>query len=959
MRASRSAWPPRAAIVAALALLATGPRALAGPALTYTDILRQLTDLDRLTRLHEGFRGGIYSSWDRGMQTVWGANGDAAHYLRVEDNGEAVMMDADGPGCIYRIWSANPKGKIRVYLDGARTPTYEWDFDNLFSGDVPPFVKPLVYRRDDRNSAHDCYLPIPYAKHVKVTADQRHGQYYQINYVRYPEGWSVPSFRLPLSADEDAALKSAVEAWRSPGRDPKPRLPDQKSLTQAFTIGPGHTTVLADLKGPGVIRAIRARVSSEQRYAWRKLVLKAVWDGAGWPQVLTPLGPLFGFDWDTAEYGSLIAGCQKGQCYFYYPMPFRHAARLELTSFLEQPAEVSLEIEWAPVAALPGDSLYFYARWRHEPDSTTFDYPFVETAGRGHFVGVTMPIDHPLPGWWGEGDEKVWVDDDAFPPFVGTGSEDYFGDAWGIRYLSEPSFGCSEQTAHRTCNYRWHFTDLIPFDRRLRMTIENYGPNGQGPRGQYDYSSTAFWYQAELTPRFTDLIGKTYIGAPDPGDKPGTLAYNPSVFADVDQNAVRTYGLALTFAQQAEDLFAEAVAAKRARIVTDALRPYELDRERAMEWPAVKAGETLGACLLRASEATVYFPRIVCAPEAGLAEVALEIGGERLRVTGHPEPNVAALAGVSLPKGSRLARLVAVTDGRAVVDCIQLEPATRAANAIEAESLEVPATTGGAPRPEPSAPWQGVSGGRFLEWRASGAGQGFTVRVEPRPDRAYVVGALPVRGPTAGVIQAFVDGQPIGPRYDLHAPERSTVGEVLALGPMPPAGKDLEIRVVDRNAASTGYVVGLDYFRFLPRILGPESAPDVGARVLTVHGGDFSIQDLGAAWSDGHQLWILPSSLGTYVDIVLDIPRDGDYMLDTRLTASWDYAIVQAFLDGTPVGPRVDAYAPEVRLLDPTPLGTVRLTAGRHILRFQAVAKNPASASYLMGIDHVTVREPR
>ena len=256
------------------------------------------------------------------------------------------------------------------------------------------------------------------------------------------------------------------------------------------------------LREAGVIRAMRARVQSKQRYAWRKLVLQGEWDGAAWPQILTPLGPFFGFDWETAEYGSVPAGCRNGQAYQYFPMPFRKSARLSLKNYLEAPATVEFEIEWAPLAQLPEDSTYFYARWRHEPDSMTFDYPFLETAGRGHFVGVSMPIDHPLAGWWGEGDEKVWVDDDDFPPYIGTGSEDYFGDAWGIRYLSGPSFGASSMKGHRTCNYRWHFMDFIPFTKRMRMTIENYGPNGQGPRGQYDYSSTAFWYQAELTPPF-------------------------------------------------------------------------------------------------------------------------------------------------------------------------------------------------------------------------------------------------------------------------------------------------------------------------------------------------------------------------------------------------------------------------------------------------------------------------
>ncbi len=36
------------------------------------------------------------------------------------------------------------------------------------------------------------------------------------------------------------------------------------------------------------------------------------------------------------------------------------------------------------------------------------------------------------PGpWWGEGDEKFFVDGEMFPSWFGTGSEDYFGFSWG------------------------------------------------------------------------------------------------------------------------------------------------------------------------------------------------------------------------------------------------------------------------------------------------------------------------------------------------------------------------------------------------------------------------------------------------------------------------------------------------------------------------------------------------
>jgi hypothetical protein len=679
-----SRWLHLLASAALLAAVCHAP-AQAAPALTYVDILHQLTDLDRLTRLQTGCQGGLFSSWDRNGRTVWGANGDAGQYLRVEPNGEAVMMDIDGPGVIYRPWSANPMGKIRLYLDGAQSPSYEWNFPDLFDGKLPPFVKPLVYRRDNAQSASDCYLPIPFARHIKITADKAHGEYYHFNYVLFPKDRLVPSFRLPLTAEEQAALQGAADVWSHPGRDPKPRLPDQTTILKNLTIEPGQTVVLCGLRETGVIRAVRAKVQSRQRYAWRKLVLEGAWDGAPWPQVLTPLGPFFGFDWETAEYGSVTTGCRDGQAYQYFPMPFRKSANLSVKNYLEAPATIEIEIEWAPLASLPEDTTYFYARWRHDPDSVIFDYPFLETAGRGHFVGVSMPIDHPLGGWWGEGDEKVWVDDDDFPPYIGTGSEDYFGDAWGIRYLSGPSFGASSMKGHRTCNYRWHFMDFIPFAKRMRMTIENYGPNGQGPRGQYDYSSTAFWYQAELTPPFGELRGVKYTGGEDPAGKPVTLEYSAASFRDVAAADLQTYGLGIVFAQQAEVLLADAVKAGAAKIVTDAMRPYEFDRERAVDFGAVTAGQKLADLKLTVSSDGVYYPRLYTAQEAGIAKVSLESGGKPLSIVGRPKPHLLQLGGLFLAKGEHPMSLVAASAGHAILDCLQLEPATRSSEAIEAE----------------------------------------------------------------------------------------------------------------------------------------------------------------------------------------------------------------------------------------------------------------------------------
>lgn len=942
------------AVIACILLL---PSVLPGaepgtpPPLSYADLLGQLTDLDRLTHLQTGFRGGLFSSWDRNSRNVWGANGDAGQYLRVEPNGEAVMMDIDGPGVVYRIWSANPMGKIRVYLDGAESPTFEWNFPDLFDGNLFPFVKPLVYRRDDPQSASDCYLPIPFAKHIKITADKAHGEYYHFNYVLYPKDKTVASFRLPLAEAEQIALTAAARAWSLPGRDPKPKLVNQETIARNITLEPGQSIEICSVKGTAMIRAIRARVQSDQRYAWRKLVLRCTWDNARQPQVESPLGPFFGFDWETAEYGSVPVGCLQSQAYNYFPMPFKNSASLTLTSYLEQPATIEYEIEWAPAPRLPDDFTYFYARWRHEPDIVNFEYSFLETAGRGHFVGVSMPIDHPLPGWWGEGDEKVWVDDDQFPPYIGTGSEDYFGDAWGIRYLSGPSYGASSAKGHRTCNYRWHFMDFIPFAERMRMTIENYGPNGQGPRGQYDYSSTAFWYQAELEPPFEKLRGATYVGADTPDARPAKMEYNAKPFAAVTAESLRTYGLGITFAQQAETLM------PTAKIITDATRKYEFDRERAVDFGKVAAGQVLGELKLPVAADGVYQVSLYTAPEQQIAELSLLQNGKALPIVERPQPHILRLAHLFLTAGEHAVTLAAVTSGQGIFDCLQLQSVPRVSGAIEAEELAVVRTLGGAAVPKPSEPMNGVSAGRTLEFHSDREGQGFVLNLGKRPAQPYVLGVRPIVGPKSAMIRAFVNDRPIGPKFDLFASKREPGSSILPLGEVPAGATEVQIRVVGKHELSQGGDVELDYFRWEPSILGPGTAEGIWAEVVATKGCEYRPQDLGGNYSGGHQFWVQPSSRNAYVDIALHVPRAGNYSLQVKYTKSWDYAIVQASLDDQKLGEAVDTYAPSVAPAEPLTLGQMRLDMGKHILRFQAVDKNAESKGYLMGIDHVVVRE--
>ncbi len=53
--------------------------------------------------------------------------------------------------------------------------------------------------------------------------------------------------------------------------------------------------------------------------------------------------------------------------------------------------------------------------------------------GQGHYVGVYMAWGVNNNLWWGEGEIKFYIDGDAdFPTICGTGTEDYFGGAWGF-----------------------------------------------------------------------------------------------------------------------------------------------------------------------------------------------------------------------------------------------------------------------------------------------------------------------------------------------------------------------------------------------------------------------------------------------------------------------------------------------------------------------------------------------
>jgi hypothetical protein len=120
----------------------------------------------------------------------------------------------------------------------------------------------------------------------------------------------------------------------------------------------------------------------------------------------------------------------------------------------------------------------------------------LRTAGRGRFVGVMLHVWNPRGGWWGEGDEKFFIDGEKFPSTIGTGSEDYFGYAWCCpqRFVNAYHNQPHNDGGNRghVCVNRWHITDNVPFLASFEGCIEKYYPNSKPTL----YAAVAYWYLA-------------------------------------------------------------------------------------------------------------------------------------------------------------------------------------------------------------------------------------------------------------------------------------------------------------------------------------------------------------------------------------------------------------------------------------------------------------------------------
>ena len=468
-----------------------------------SSLLDEMASLGALTnRGPNPFRTYMASSYDRESKvpqissdtaTDWYANQDWGNYLGTETGGsgtsEFVLLDTDGPGSIVRIWSATPSGTLRIYIDCAATPTLEAPMVDLLSGQVAPFLPPFAGLTADGANLE---FPIPFRKHVRVTWDG--AGFYQVTYRKYSDpATSVTSFNV---AALDTKKLDSVRAQLLTPTLPTIGIVKRQAVLSASSP---ELTIKASRSGEEIV-ALRILPDVLDSARLRGSILSLTFDSH--ETVRAPLGDFFGAGPGLLPHATLpLEADADGTLTARFVMPFGQSAVVHIDAASGLKATVTV---FHQATSFDTSRYYFHAHWIARgpiPSRPYRDILLADLTGEGAYVGTFLALGNSSTDWWGEGDEKVWVDDDSFPSLFGTGTEDYFGHAYcspktynhPYRAQSLAAGGFGEANGLFSM-LRTHVLDPIRFSTALKFNLELWHWDDDA---QVTFDTVAYFYLAQ------------------------------------------------------------------------------------------------------------------------------------------------------------------------------------------------------------------------------------------------------------------------------------------------------------------------------------------------------------------------------------------------------------------------------------------------------------------------------
>ncbi len=456
-----------------------------------------------------GYEGSISKSGDNADWDWW----------LYDDNGEYVLFETDGAGCIYNLtqhrYPTSEEPIFRFYIDGSTEPALEikqsefWELiaGGVYEGPADGGRGPIWVIRN--------FTPISFTSHCKITSSVKllgndksrgEGGWGHVTYTLY----DTPTGVTPYSAEQDLTqLEGAIE---NVGYDPKYNKENIVYENTKISIPANETVSVFRINDSASLGAVKLSLSGNNAMpaALSNLRIRIYWDGHTVPDVDAPIGTFFGneYGYTDCNIKTLMLGMNMSvgkwlDCYNYFPMPFWSSAKIELYNVGASDITVDkFEVQVTPTSVADYDadaSGYFTSSDYYEVTENIYgvNSTIATVNGTGFMVYGVLTGYGISDGC--EGDVRVFFDGRRSPEIESDGSESWASYGWG--FVTPPQCNAfSSYNGKYWSNSDWSemrltIGDSYFFKNQLVFELEHGGVN----QGLGSHSGQIFCYMMNDT----------------------------------------------------------------------------------------------------------------------------------------------------------------------------------------------------------------------------------------------------------------------------------------------------------------------------------------------------------------------------------------------------------------------------------------------------------------------------